>query len=515
MTRRLPKPRRRPAAGPASPGALRRSAWLAGLTVLAALLAPAAAAQEAQVVAPAVAAPAPPAVPELPRIDGPLNLRSAWRAALAHDPGLQAARAGARAGREGVVVSRSQWLPQVTLSASRQRNDLRTRSAASSTQPGGVTEQAYTSSTQQLTLRQAIWQPAQDAAVAVAAAQAAEAESGELQARQDLALRVAEAYFEYLLAEQQIALVEAQTAAHARQLEAARRALEAGSGTRTDIDEAQARLDLDGADALLAHQQLERARLMLEQQVGQPVESAARLDAARFDATPPEPGALDDWLRLAAHFSAELQALQARRDAAAHEVERARARHQPTLDLVLQHSRNSPESSTRQDSRSLNRSIGLQFNLPIYAGGGHDAALRQAQAELQRQEALLAAARLDLQLRVQQTHRSVQEGLQRVRALQQALRSAEQMVRSVGRSYQAGVRSTVDVLDAEQRLVEARRNLLQTRLTTLLSTLRLRALGGVVADAEIERLDAFFAPSVGSATSGLNPADAGRPGAGS
>lgn len=423
-----------------------------------------------------------------------LDLRSAWWAALANDPTLRAAQAGALAGRESVAVAEAQWRPQASLSISRQHIDQHTHGTSST--HGGTTGRYYWSGTQQLNLRQALYQPVQDATIAQAGAAAREAASNFDQARQQLALRLAEAYFGYLLSGDQLALVAAQREAHSRQLDAARKAFAAGTGTRTDIDEAQARLDLDAAEALLAEQQREHARLTLEQLVGAPVERAARLDPARFDASPPDAGALDDWVRLALRRSPEVQALQSRRDAAAAEVAKARARHLPTLDLVAAHTRTDPESAYLQDQTTRSASIGIQLNVPLLSGGGVEAGVRQGLAELQRQDAQLAAMRLDVQLRVQQAHRSVQEGCVRVKALAQAVHSGEQLLRSVSRSYEAGVRTTVDVLNAAQQLAEARRNLAQTRFTTLLAELRLKSLGGLIGDAEMEQLNAYLSVGV-------------------
>ncbi len=503
--RPLPKSAAPAAAAPAR-RRLRRAAFALLMCLLAPLLPLPAEAQEATAdELPPLRPPLAPPAPAPVRIEGPLDFRTAWLAALANDPTLRAAHAGALAGREGVAVARAQWLPQVSLSASRQHNDLRTTGSNAAGRTV-VSENPYYSGVQTLSIRQSLLQPVQDAVISQAGAQAEEAESAVLQTRQQLALRLAEAFFEYLLAGDQISLVEAQTSAHARQLDAARKSLAAGSGTRTDVDEAQARLDLDAAEILLAQQQRDRARLMLEQLVGAPIERTLVLDAARFDAAPPAAGELDDWLRLALRFSPEIQSLQARRDAVAAELTKARARHWPTLDLVVQHHRTSPESSSLPDRRSLNRSIGLQFNLPIYAGGGIDAGVRQGQAELQRHEAQLAALQLDLQLRVQQAHRGIQEGLVRVKALQQAVHSAEQLVRSVSRSYQAGVRTTVDVLNAEQQLAEARRNLAQTRFVTLVTQLRLRSLGGLIGEAEIDQLNAYLVTPAVAGARAVTPA---------
>lgn len=438
------------------------------------------------------AAAAAPVAPTAARAEA-LDLRSAWWAALANDPTLRAAQAGALAGREGVAVAEAQWLPQASLAISRQHIDLHTH--GTSVTNGATTGRYYWSGSQQLNVRQALYQPVQDATIAQAGAAAREADSNLDQARQQLALRLAQAYFGYLLSGDQLALVGAQRDAHSRQLDAARKAFAAGNGTRTDIDEAQARLDLDAAEALLAEQQREHARLTLEQLIGAPVEHAAVLDPARFDATPPDAGALDDWVRLALRRSPEVQALQSRRDAAAAEVAKARARHLPTLDLVAAHTRTDPESAYLQDQTTRNASIGIQLNVPLFSGGGVEAGVRQGLAELQRQEAQLAAMRLDVQLRVQQAHRSVQEGCVRVKALAQAVHSGEQLLRSVSRSYEAGVRTTVDVLNAAQQLAEARRNLAQTRFTTLLAELRLKSLGGLLGDAEMEQLNGYLIAS--------------------
>ena len=177
-----------PIVGPAGQARrrLRRTAFGLLMCLLAPFMPLPADAQEARVDdLPPFHSPASAPVAQPLRIEGPLDLRSAWLAALANDPTLRAAQAGALAGREGVAVARSQWLPQVALSASRQHNDLRTstRGTAGRTR---VSEQPYYSGSQALSLRQSLIQPVQDAAVAQAGAQAEEAESAVLQTRQQL-----------------------------------------------------------------------------------------------------------------------------------------------------------------------------------------------------------------------------------------------------------------------------------------------------------------------------------------
>lgn len=417
-----------------------------------------------------------------------LDLAEAWQAALEHDPTLRAAAAAADSGRELLPQAEAQLLPQVAFSYNRSANEL------SSTSPNLVgqrisSERSYMSSTALLSVRQPVIQPAQWAAVRQARAQGADAESQFANARQQLAARLAEAYFALLLAGDQIALVEAQRVAHSTQLDAARKALAAGSGTRTDIDEAQARLDMDVAQALEARQQAMLARRQLGQLVGVEFAEVAPLDLGRLAAQPPQVGELDDWLQLAEQNSAELRSLQARLEAATEEVAKARARHLPTLDAIAQYNRSDSETISRIDATSNTASIGVQLNVPIYSGGGVQSALRQAVAERTKAAENLAALRGDLGLRLHREYRGLSEGLLRTRALEQAVRSAEQMVSSSQRSFQAGVRTTLDVLNAQQQLATARRDLSQARYITLLSQVRLQALAGVFDEARLARLN--------------------------
>lgn len=417
-----------------------------------------------------------------------LDLASAWQAALANDPTVRAAAAGAESGRELLPQAEAQLLPQVAFSYNRSANDLTSTSPNLAGQRI-TSERNYMSSTALLSVRQPLIQPALWAAVRQARAQGADAESQFANTRQQLAARLAEAYFALLLASDQIALVESQRVAHATQLDAARKALAAGSGTRTDIDEAQARLDMDVAQALEARQQALLARRQLAQLVGMGFADVAPLDLGRLAAQPPQVGELDDWLQLAEQNSAELRSQQARLEAATEEVAKARARHLPTLDAVAQYNRSDSETISRIDATSNTTSIGMQLNVPIYSGGGVQSALRQAVAERTKAAENLAALRADLGLRLHREYRGLSEGLLRARALEQAVRSAEQMVSSSQRSFQAGVRTTLDVLNAQQQLATARRDLSQARYTALLSLVRLQALAGVFDEARLARLN--------------------------
>jgi protease secretion system outer membrane protein len=422
-----------------------------------------------------------------------LDLAQAWEAALARDPQLRAARASTEGSRERIAQARGQLLPQVSASAQRSRNELHSDTPGLGGAPVSQHD-FYTSRNETLTLRQPLFRPVLTAQLRQARAVVANAEAVLEQEEQKLLMRLAQSYLETLQAEEQLRLVQVQKAAVTGQLEAARKGFAAGSGTRTDIDEAQARLDLNTAQELEARQNVEFTQRQLALMVGQPVTGVAPVAVERLPLSPPQPAQLEDWLARAEQASPELRAVVAQAEAAREEVQKARAGHYPTLDALAQNSRSDSENPTRIDSRYRQKQIGLQLNVPIYQGGQVQSQVRQALAEVERLEAVLEGTRLDLSSRVHREFRGVTEGIARIRALEQAVRSAEQLALSSRRSQQAGSRTVLDILNAEQQLGTARRDLAQARLAYVLANVRLRTLAGDARDAIIADVNRWLVP---------------------
>ena len=422
-----------------------------------------------------------------------LDLRQAYEAAYENDATIRAARAGAQASREKLPQARAQQRPNVSLNASRNHNDLTSETQNSQGKPVR-SENQYYSGNQSLSVRQPLYRPYVSALVRQAQAQVEEADAALERDEQTLVTRVGEAYFDALLAQDQVLLIEAQKTTYTTQLDAARKGLQAGTGTRTDIDEAQARLDLTLAQELEALQNVEFTRRRLESLMGRPVDVLASLDVRRFNPTAPIPGLVDDWVERAEKASPELQSLRAQLDAAGMEVQKAQAGHKPTLDAVAQWSRSNSDSVTNVNSRYDNKSIGLQLSVPLYAGGYVSSSVRQAVAAQERAREALEAARRDLGVRVHREFRGMTEGVLRVKALEQAVRSAEQAVLSNQMSFQAGSRTTVDVLNAQQQKTTAQRDLAQARYLYLVSRLRLQALVGEDRQASVAQVNSALVP---------------------
>jgi len=421
-----------------------------------------------------------------------MDLKQVYEAALAQDANIRASRAAADSGRERLPQARAGLMPQVSATVGRNNNDLNSTAPNILGNPV-TTNDKYFSDNKTVQLRQPIvnmqrWLQFQQAKSVVE-----EVEANLDRDLQNLVVRVAGAYFESLMADEQLELVLAQKKTYTALLDAAKKGLAAGSGTRTDIDDAQSRLDMASAQELEARQNQDLMRRQLELLVNQPVQQVAKLNVEALKLSAPQPANLDVWTQKAEQASPEIKAMQARLDAARSEVSKSKAGHLPTLDAVAQWSNSGSENITRINSRYENKTLGLQLNIPLYSGGYVNSTIRQAVADQTRTEESLEALRRDLGVRVHKEYRGVSEGVLRVRALEQAARSAEQMMKSTQMSLKAGSRTQLDVLSAQQQYTMALRDLAQGRFLYLMSKVRLASLVGDDAVAAIDEVNASLA----------------------
>ena len=418
-----------------------------------------------------------------------MDLRQIYQAALEQDATVRAARAAADVGRERLPQAKAQLMPTVTANVGKNNNDLNTTSPNLLGQ-STTTNDKYLSDNRTLQLRQPLVNMQRWLQFEQAKSVVNEAEATLDREYQNLVVRVAGAYFETLMADEQLGLVLAQKATYTALVDAAKKGLSAGSGTRTDIDDAQSRLDMAMAQELEARQNQDLTRRQLQLLVNQPVMAIAKLNVPALKLSSPQPANLDDWTVKAEQNSPEIKALQARLEAARQEVKKAQAGHFPTLDAVAQWSNSGSENITRINSRYENKSIGLQLNVPIYSGGYVNSTIRQAVADQTRVEESLEALRRDLGVRVHREYRGVSEGVMRVRALEQAVRSTEQMMKSTQMSLKAGSRTQLDVLNAQQQYTLAMRDLAQARFVYLMSKVKLASLVGDDAAASVDEINA-------------------------
>jgi len=423
-----------------------------------------------------------------------MDLLQAYQAAQQQDATILASRAAAQAGRERLPQARSQLLPNVAMSVGRNRNNL-VNTTPNSLGQEQTSETQYPSLNRTLTVRQPLFRSYLAAQYRQAEAQVQDAEASLAQDEQNLAVRVSGAYFEAMLTHEQLALILAQRTAYTTQLDAARKSLAAGSGTRTDVDDAQARLDMNVALEIEARQNVAYTLKQLEVLVNQPVDKLATLDVARLELREPEPNVLQDWIARAETNNPQLQSLRAQVETSRQEVKKAGSGHYPTLDAVAQWSRSESENILNVASRYTNASVGLQLNIPIFSGGYVNSSVRQALSGQEHAEQALEAGRRDLGVRVYKEFRGVTENIPKVKALELALRSADQLVLSSRKSFQAGSRTVMDVLNAEQQRMVVLRDLAQARYMYLIAKIRLLALVGAADDEAVAAINRMLKSS--------------------
>ena len=415
--------------------------------------------------------------PEQGHVAPVLGLGQAYELALANDANLKAARAQATSVAERIEQAKASQLPNVSASATRFFNDL-SRTQNNILGVPTTVDERYFSHSQSLQIRQPIYRPALVLNVDQARAQFADAEALYNREAQALGMKVVEAYLQVLLAQESLALLEVQHKLTVQQVASAKKRFEGGAGIRTDIDEAQARLDILEAQQLSATQTRQTAVLQLQLMLQRPVAGVLPLEPGQLQPAAFNAKTVDDWLERAVARSPDLVALQARLEAARIEVRKAQAGHKPTLDAVAQITRSGSENVTSPQSSYINRQVGLQLNVPLYAGGAVQSMVRQALAEQTRLEETIEAVRRDLHIKLQTEWRGVTESTRRMAALEKAVASTELVVQSVQKSYVAGMRTVLDVLNAEQQAQQARRDLAEARLSHVASRLRLLSLTG-------------------------------------
>jgi outer membrane protein, protease secretion system len=293
--------------------------------------------------------------------------------------------------------------------------------------------------------------------------------------------------------------VASQEKSASEQLLAAQKALEAGAGTRTDLLEVQAQLDRIRASALQASQARLTALVQFEVLVGEPLKPGARLALRPFQSSPFVPqDTLEAWVQKAYAGNNELAAAAERVQAAENALRAAGYEHYPSLDLVAQSVRSASEETLLVNSETQTQSLGFSLTIPLYQGGAISSRERQLQASLGEVRQQLALAQDNLKLEIARTFYGLREGELSIRALEKAQASNQEALVANQKSFLAGVRRSLDVLAAEQRLSQTQLDLQTARLQFLLAWVRLQALTGNASYDLAQQLDALFQASSGS-----------------
>jgi outer membrane protein len=414
---------------------------------------------------------------------GAADLLDIYRQAKAADTSYAAARATWAAAQERIPQARAGLLPLASLSASTQYNDRATRFRDDVT-PRSNSD--FGSTGVSLSVTQPLYRRQNSIVYDQALTQVEQADTQLALAAQDLILRAAQAYFDVLLAQDNVALADAQKTAIGQQLEQAKRNFQVGTAPVTDTDEAQARYDLTTAQLIAATNDLELRRRALEQVIARSAPPLAPL-GPRLALRAPVPAAMDAWVQLAQRGNLQVRIAQSALTFASQEIDRNRAAHAPTLDAFVTLSTSGAGAGTTGGLGNDTRSTvaGIQLALPIYQGGAINSRVREAIANQSRARDDLEGSRRSAEFNARQAYLGITSGIAQVQALEAALVSTQSQLASTRLGQEVGVRTQVDVLNAQQLLFSARRDLAQSKYNYVLSLLRLEAAIGELTEDDL------------------------------
>lgn len=415
------------------------------------------------------------------------DLEQVYRDALAYDATLAGARASLEAGREKLPQGRSGLLPSLTLSGNTNWNDVSLHTATANP------SSRYNTNAWQVQLTQPLFRWQNWVQYKQGELQVAMSEAQYQVARQDLILRASQAYFDVLVAQDVLAAASALHEANTQQLALAKKSFEVGTVTVTDVHEAQSRADLALAQVIAAESDLALKRHVLATLTGKAPEALRGLRKGVTLAAP-QPTAVQEWVTSAETSNFSVQAAQVAQQIAQREVERNRAGHLPTVDLVASRG-NSAQSNPLTGFSAYNTDstlVGVQLNLPLYQGGSVNSRVREANALRDKAVADLDNARRTAALNARQAYLGVTSGLAQVKAYEAAKVSSTSALDANKLGYDVGVRINIDVLNAQSQLFDTLQKLSKARYDTLTALLKLKAAAGTLGEDDIKTINSLL-----------------------
>lgn len=411
------------------------------------------------------------------------TLKQIYEQAKQNDPGFRAAQAQYAAEREAKSQAWASLLPQLNASASRTKTEQTVNSSNVPALPVGD----YDSTTNQykLSLTQTLYRHDRIVALRQANKAVARAEATYGNAQQELILRVAQRYFEVLAAEDNLSFAHAERQAIEQQLQQTQQRFRVGLSAITDVHETQARYDQATSQEIAADNLLAITREAIRELTGA---ATARITPLQ-EKTPllaPEPANLDEWVKAAMAHNLALLASEKAMDIAGDEINRIRAGHYPTLDLVGERSNTDVTGTNVTDTDET--SISLQLNIPLYQGGLVSSQTREAAARHMQNKELYEQQRRTTERQTRSSYLSVIANISQVTALKQTLKSSQTALSATQTGFEVGTRTLVDVLNSQRELFRAQRDYAKSRYDYIVETLKLKQAAGSLSDEDLQKI---------------------------
>ena len=416
------------------------------------------------------------------------DLASVYGLAVNNDPTIAAASATRDANLEAEPLARSQLLPFVQLSGDANYNHQDIKDS-----PSGSYNDNFGDATGGIQVTQPIYRADLNIQLDQSKDQVAQADVDYKTAEQDLIVRTVQAYFDVLSAQQTLLFTNADVKAIARQLEQAKQRFEVGLIAITDVNEAQARYDGARADAIVAQNNVDDAVEALLKITGEPTGPLADLKTT-VPLKPPAPASLDEWTAIALENNPSIISAKYNVDIAKKEIERQDAADSPALDLVGSYALSRSDADFGTDSN--NGLIGVQLSLPLYTGGGVQAATRQARFQYGAAQDNLEETRRSIREQVRNGYRGVLATISRIRALEATQVSAKSALEATEAGFEVGTRTLVDVLNSQRELFGAKRDLAVSRYGYVLNMLSLLQAAGTLSTENIDAANGWLGEEI-------------------
>ncbi len=413
------------------------------------------------------------------------NLMQVYEMAVQNDAQIKAARAS----RDSVFESRpqaiAQLLPSLSMSGSTSSVDVDTVHSINN----GKGSSAYNKSSVSIDLSMPIYRRELWVQLDQADDQIAQAEATYAAAEQDLIIRTAQAYFDILLAQDNLKFAKAETAAIGRQLEQAKQRFDVGLIAITAVHEAQAAYDQSRADLIQAENTLDNAWEVLYEITNHKITALASL-SENLALSKPIPDSVEQWGSKALEQNLSIKAAEKATALARSNVKIQQSGHLPSLDLVGSSSRDRTSLSSGSDTNTS--TIGLQLTVPLYAGGGVNSRTRQARFDLEASQETLDKERRSVTRQVRDAYRGVLASISSVRALQASTVSARSALEATEAGYEVGTRTIVDVLSSQRDLYRSLKNYANVRYNYIMNGLKLKQAAGIVSAEDLKQIQSWL-----------------------
>lgn len=418
----------------------------------------------------------------------PLSLTEAYKRALTYDAKLKVAEAGNAAQQEEIGKARANFRPSIRLSGAVGRNGTESTSLIRDVS----SDYFYNTQNYGVVVRQPVFNMSNFAAYRQSKAVAAKSEALLSKERSALFVRTLEAYVNVLFARDNIAFSQAHAKAVKEQMRQARLRYATGSGTLTEIQEAEADYEMAFADGLASTHNLENNRRALENITGVYADSLLSIVHAKVSYDVPRPHDISYWVEYALEHNSEVQAAKQEIRIAKEQVRKNRAARYPTIELVASRTFSESDNNYSIGTQYDTYGVTLQMSLPIYSGGYVSASVRQASAQFWE-----AGERKNLTERtvtsdVRKYYNGILSSIAQVNAYEQAVKSSEIALIGTQKGFQTGLRSNVDVLNAQAKLFENKRNFAKAQYQYIMNLAMFKQVTGTLSESDMDMINGWM-----------------------